>query len=47
MCKARVPVMGGWEGKRKISGEGSAQTRRLNTTRSVCLTRGEGHEVDM
>jgi len=37
---------GGWEGKRKISGDGSAQTRRLNTTRSVCLTRGQGHEVD-
>ena len=33
-------------GGRKISGEGSAQTRRLNTTRSVCLTRSQGHEVD-
>ena len=36
--------MGGWEGK--LSGEGSAQAQRLNTTRRVSLIRGQGHEED-
>ena len=30
----------------KLSGEGSAQAQKLNTTRKVSLIRGQGHEVD-
>ena len=32
--------------KGKLSGEGSAQAQRLNTTRGVRLIRGQEHEVD-
>ena len=38
-----------WEGGRekgKLSGEGSAQAQRLNTTRRVSLIRDQGHEED-
>ena len=38
-----------WEGgkeKGKLSGKGSAQAQRLNTTRRVSLISGQGHEVD-
>ena len=32
--------------KGKLSGEGSAQAQRLNTTRRVSLIRSQGLEVD-